>query len=136
MKLTIEKDGERLKRYAHVKPTRGWTAVVCGTACPGTERTCTREREHGGPHVAHGRFGKVLAVWYGGGDRGAPVERLKASIQSRAQRDLRSGGLVGILEELGRRVARVAEAVGEAAILILFLAMLGFAVYWMSLILG
>ena len=63
MRLTREEHPEAIKRYGHIKRARGWRVRPCAAKCPGTTRTCTRGEGHRGPHVAHGAFRKVVAVW-------------------------------------------------------------------------
>lgn len=65
MKLTVEQHPESIGRYGHVRPARG--GKVCRQLCPGTTRTCSQPRGHHGPHVAHGLFRMVVAVWDLGG---------------------------------------------------------------------
>ncbi|MGB1657818.1 MAG: hypothetical protein ACPHO4_10740, partial [Longimicrobiales bacterium] len=67
MRLTVEEHPEAIKRYAHLKPVRGFRARACYAGLPGTSRSCTRKTGHRGPHVAHGRFSRLLAVWDSGG---------------------------------------------------------------------
>ena len=66
MRLTVEHNREAIKRYRDVKLAPTWGTVRCRAKCPGTQRSCTLEVDHRGPHVAHGRFRKVVAVWDAG----------------------------------------------------------------------
>lgn len=72
MKLTIDRDKEALQRYRHLARAPAGVAA-CSARCPGTIWNCTLRRGHGGPHVSHGTFKRVLAVW----DKGAEVEKAK-----------------------------------------------------------
>ena len=54
---------EEIEKYEHIKPAPTFGPVRCFAKCPGTPRTCTLERGHAGPHVAHGFPKKVMAVW-------------------------------------------------------------------------
>lgn len=64
MRLTIEEHPQAVKRYGHIRPARAASTNACGAACPGEiGRTCTRPKGHRGPHVAHGWFRRILAVW-------------------------------------------------------------------------
>jgi len=71
MRLTVEEHPEAIRRYAHLKPARGFRALLCRAALAETGRSCTREAGHRGPHVAHGRFSRLLAVWESGGSSNA-----------------------------------------------------------------
>lgn len=134
MRLTVEKDPESIKRYRHIKPARGWRALACAARCPGTARTCTLHKGHRGPHVAHGMFKKVLAVWDANAEVRGSVERLRATVQTRARSGVRSRRPTAALGALWRGVVRIGDSIGDLALLVLFLAMVGFAIHWLSVI--
>lgn len=122
MKLTIEDHRETIKGYGHVKPAPMWGAVRCATRCPGAvSRICTLAVDHSGPHVAHGRFKKVVAVWDGG-----------AVVPSRS----RDEGPVSVFEALRGRLLGIMPSMEEGLLLILFLGMVGFVVDWTLRLLG
>jgi hypothetical protein len=135
VKLTIEGDRETIKRYAHVKPARGWGVHPCGARCPGDGRKCTLEEGHRGPHVAHGSFKKVVAVW--DADTGIDASRASAKKVLRARpsdgvrRAERAGG---VLRAVGRRLASMTDSIEEIALIVFFLGMLGFVVEWAIMI--
>jgi len=62
--LTRNENPEEIKKYSHIKP-----APLSIPHCfepfplPGTRMTCSLEPFHTGPHIAHGLFKKVYAVW-------------------------------------------------------------------------
>jgi hypothetical protein len=64
LRLTREENPEEIKQYSHIKPS-SLSTVRCFAAYPGTRMTCSLEKYHSGPHVAHGLFKKVYAVWEG-----------------------------------------------------------------------
>ena len=127
MKLTVEENREAIRRYRHVKPAPIWGAVRCSARCPGTRRSCTLERGHRGPHVAHGRFKKVVAVWDAGIKVRKSEEKAKRAVRATA-RDGWDGGLVAALVAFGGHVVRRAPTMEQVLLLILFLAMVGFAI--------
>jgi hypothetical protein len=134
MRLTLESDPESVKRYGHLKPVRGFGARPCSTRFPGSGRACTLARGHGGPHVAHGRLGKVLAVWDAAADvvptraaRPAPGSTGNVREDSRA---------VAILDRVRAVVAYVDVSVEGILLLVLFLAMVGFVIDWLFMIVG
>ena len=141
MRLTAEEHPEAIKRYAHVRPARGWRVRACGSRFDGTPLSCTRERGHRGPHVAHERFRRAVAVW----DAKAPSDssgliRRSPSVDPARTRGGRSPiGLpdrsVGLLQALRERLSRAMGSAEEIAFLIFFLAFVGFAVQWLLLIL-
>lgn len=133
MKLTIEKDSETIKRYAHIKPARGLGARPCRQQCPGTTRSCTLLRGHRGPHVAHGRLRRVVAVW-DGGDAATATATVTRSAKSRARNVLRTRKPGGALQSLWKMAVRAAGSLEEIALLIFFLAFVWFAIDWMLLI--
>jgi hypothetical protein len=143
MRLTLEEHREAIKRYRHVKPARGWRVSLCAARCPGLARSCTLEVGHRGPHVAHGFFRKVLAVW--ASDVGVPTPGELPARDSRGARPrgggpggpigLRPRAPVGILEALRERLVRIVSSADQIAFLIFFLAFVGFAVHWFVLIL-
>ena len=136
MRFTIEEHGERLKRFAHLKPARGLGARRCGAVFPGSVRACTRPLEHRGPHVCHGTFGKLLAAWEdetGSGpepSKAARENRLASArnraVERRAQTRRVSGApdSTGPLAALGRRALKLLSSPEELALLVLFLGLL------------
>ena len=143
MKLTIEDNRVAIKRYGHIKAARGFRARLCANRCPGTTRTCSRVRGHSGPHVAHGLFQKVVAVWDsgpGGPYAGEPARRLVEARGTSGVRDQRPVGMRvrrphGLVKTLWTRL-REMSSLEEAVFFLFFLAFVGFAVHWFWLILG
>jgi hypothetical protein len=137
MKLTIEENRETIKRYGHIKPAPRWGSVRCSAKCPGSSRTCTLEEDHRGPHVAHGRFQKVLAVWGEGVKVRKPENKPGRSVGASAGTPLRVGGWTDALAVFRNRlVRRLPFSIEEGFLLILALAMVGFALDWALRILG
>ena len=134
MRLTAERDPETIKRYGHIKPARGWGVHVCSARCPGTTRTCTLEAGHRGPHVAHGAFRKVVAVWDDGGMEAHPsVQRLRSSLEGRAASGVRKDDRESSVA-FWRQMVPSHFSVEEAALLALLLVVLGLAFYWLMLL--
>jgi hypothetical protein len=129
MRLTVEEHREAIKRYGHIRPARGLRASWCATRCPGTTRTCTRDRGHSGPHVAHGFLRRVLAVWDAGAavgprrEAGRPVSgaRARGGGLTRRPVGLRTRSPPGILETFRRIVVRAAASADEIFFIILFI---------------
>ena len=136
MKLTVEENRETIKRYGHIKPAPIWGSVRCSARCLGPPRTCTLEEGHRGPHVAHGWFKKVLAVWDSGIKARRSEEKAKRAVGAVARSGSRNVGLVAALKAFWRRVIRRAPPMEEALLLILALSMAGFAIDWALRILG
>ena len=135
MRLTIEERPETIKRYSHITPARGWRIRPCSAKCPGAPRSCTLERGHRGPHVAHGRFKRVVAVW----DSGAGPERsgvMGRTSTGKSPIGLRTNSSVGVLERVWRVVVRSLAAPEDLALFLLFLAFVWFAFEWLLLIIG
>lgn len=63
MILTRERDPQLIEQYSHIRPAPTWGPLRCFDRCPGSKRTCTLAKDHSGPHVSHGLFKKVMAVW-------------------------------------------------------------------------
>lgn len=135
MRITLEEDPEAIKRYDHVKPARGWGVRLCSAVCSGTPHRCTLAKSHRGPHVAHGRFGKVVAVWHAGVEVQGSRANTRRALEGLAGGSLRGEGRGGFLGALWDRVVR-ASSVEEIALFVLFLAMVGFAIDWLLMILG
>ena len=140
--MTAEEQPQAIKRYAHVPRAGGWNPTPCGSRLEGTARLCTRERGHSGPHVAHGAFRRILAVWDAAGGsaasrrlRGAHPEHPAPKRPRRRPVGLpsRAGDSASALRTWLSRTLASAE---EIAFLVFFLAFVGFAIYWLSLILG
>jgi hypothetical protein len=139
MKLTIEEDREALKRYAHLKRAgrpRAPDARPCLSMCPGTVRTCALERGHGGPHVAHGVFRRVVAVW----DVAAEPRRSKPGAWREKVMRYRprqpAPRLVRILEAVRDRFLALGTSLETVLFLVMFIAFAGFAIHWFLLFTG
>jgi len=129
MKLTLDKNRERIKRYSHIKPApRG--SVRCFTKCPGTLHTCTLKKGHAGPHVSHGRLKRVVAVWEGRVNAPTMPKRVGRTVAATPRRDLRTRGLVPALKAFWGRVSRRTPSLEEVFLLVLALSMAGFAIDW------
>lgn len=141
MKLTIEEDRERIKRYGHIRPAPIWGPARCSARCPGNPRSCTLEVDHRGPHVAHGWFNKVVAVWDEGikgrrSDARKAVERAGSPSGSVARRSTRNRGPLASSGGFWGRVRRRAPSMEGALLVILALGMVGFAIETALRILG
>jgi hypothetical protein len=136
MRLTVEEHREAIKRYGHIKPARGWKDTSCSSRCPGTARTCSRIRGHSGPHVAHGLFQKVVAVWDPDGTPRSPGTVVRRASEERARMGGRPRRPFTILAALRDGVIRTISSMEEILFLVFFLAFLGFAIHWLLLIAG
>ncbi|HUG35994.1 MAG TPA: hypothetical protein VML54_03530 [Candidatus Limnocylindrales bacterium] len=142
MRLIADEHPEAIKRYDHVRPATGRGGRRCGTRCDGTPLSCTRERGHGGPHVAHARFRRVVAVWdaKAGAAAPGPPRHAPEAPPARTRAAQRPVGLpdrsTGLLQALRARLARALASAEEIVFLIFFLAFVGFAVHWLLLITG
>ena len=136
MRLTFAEDRETIRRYSHIKPARGWKTKACSKTCRGTAHTCTLAKDHRGPHVAHGLFKKVVAVWYSGTEAQAPGEAVSRASGARARSGRRNRRQVGTLEALRGHFVSTISSLDELVFLIFFLAFVGFAIHWFLLILG
>ncbi len=136
MKLTIEENREAIKRYRHIKPASHPGSIPCSASCPGTSRTCTLKRGHAGPHIAHGMFKRVVAVW----DRGYKVAAQNVTTVRHLRPDppLRknTGGFFTTLRDLRKSIARREHYIEAALFLVFGLAMVGFAIDWALRIMG
>ena len=135
VRLRVEEHARAIRRYRHVKPARGGSAK-CSLRCPGTSHTCTLAKGHRGPHVAHGSFRKVVAVW----DSGARAEPAARTVHrgsgAKAPIGLRSRRPAGLLEVFRALLARAVSSGEELVLAICFLAFVWFAIDWILLILG
>lgn len=144
MRLTVEENRQAIKRYGHIKPARGKGAALCAAKCPGTTRRCTLSRDHRGPHVAHGWFKRVVAVWDSGAKDRSTTGLERATSGTAARRDARSkrpiglrvGRPAGVLEPLKRRLLDIVSSVEQLVFVILFIAFVGFAIHWIVLMAG
>ena len=127
MKLTIKDNRERIKRYSHIKPApRG--SARCFTKCPGTLHTCTLQKGHSGPHVAHGRFNKVVAVWEEGIKPHPVQKRARKALRVARQKGPRSGAIAATWAAFRSLIARRGLSVEEVFLLVLAISMAGFAI--------
>ena len=140
MRLTAKDHPESIRRFAHIRPVRG--GAVCGARWTATEHACTREARHRGPHVAHGRLRRVMAVWDTGREATGsllPVPSADSSPRAPVGRGrpvgLKAGGERGTLRGLGRTLLRMIVDIEELALLLMFLAFVYFALDWLKIIL-
>ena len=136
MKLTIEENPERIRRFSHIKPAPRWGVALCSASCPGVPRTCTLKRGHAGPHVAHGAFRRVVAVWDKGIKLRKVEEKNKRAVRTTVRSDTGEGGPVAALWALWGRIARKEQSMEEVFLLLFALSMVGFAIDWAARILG
>ena len=137
MKLTVKEDRETIKRYGHIKPAPIWGSVRCSAKCPGTLHACTRKKGHTVPHVAHGTFKRVVAVWWDKGIKArTSEEKAKRAVGAIARNGSRDGGLVAALKAFRGRVIPREHHLEEVFLIILALSMVGFAIDWALRILG
>jgi len=150
MRLTVEEHPEAIKRYAHLKPARGFRARSCHAGLSGTGRTCTRETGHRGPHVAHGRFSRLLAVWDSGGGSGggaSPGRHRTETSRTRAQRGahhrrlgqrrpmgLKDRDTPSLPGRVLREVLRFLKSPDELAFVFLFFLFVYWGIQWMIMI--
>ncbi len=141
MRLTVEEHPQAIKRYGHVSPARPWKAL-CAERLPEGTRLCSREAAHRGPHVSHGRFRKVVAVWDAQAVAQAPAKAARAGAVRRDRPPRESP--IGLPESapdaplrwLWKRASSVVGSAEELTFLIFFVAFVGFAIYWFLLLLG
>ncbi|MGD8322627.1 MAG: hypothetical protein PVJ02_19405 [Gemmatimonadota bacterium] len=136
MRLTARDDPAGVKRYSHVRRARGWRVDPCSAPCPGTGYRCTREKDHRGPHVAHGWLGKVTAVWDGGGELRSSTERMRRALEASRHGQVRREKPEGSLAVVFSHIGRFLSSVDHVAFLILLLAFIGFAIQWFMMVRG
>jgi len=140
LRLTVEENRETIKRYAHVKPVPFWGTRRCSAQCPGSSRTCTLEKGHRGPHIAHGLFRRVLAVWELRDDprvSRAIASRMKKKPARPAPRPvLPDGGPVALLKAFWDRIRVYIPPIEEILLIALGLMMFWFAIDTALRILG
>lgn len=151
MKLTREQQPEALKRFRHLEPAR-WGAERCGRRLGRSKRTCTLRKGHRGPHAAHGLFGRLQAVWEGGGASAGAAAGARMSEGGRTSkgaggspergrrvgprrpvgvRRREEGGALAGLKAVGAWIGDHAE---EILLLTFFVAFVWFAVDWLMII--
>jgi hypothetical protein len=144
MKFTVEENREAIKRYRHIKPAKGRRSRPCSATCPGTVRTCAREKGHRGPHVAHGWRRNVVAVWDSGTGAQASAEavsraskpRKGSAVGTRRPVGLRTRAPGGALQAIKDLVVGAFSSAEEIAFIILFIVFVKFGFDWLMLILG
>ena len=128
MHLTRKRDGARIDRFDHLERARR-VGRRCGAEEPEATRTCTRPREHRGPHAAHGAFGRVLAVWEPDARELRPSsESVSNRAAARGDRVARGEDVPGPLARLSARVTRVLSSPEELAMALLFLGLVAWGV--------
>jgi hypothetical protein len=135
LRLTVEDNPEAVKRYRHIKPASVLRKRPCATVWRDQRHTCTREKGHRGPHVAHSLFRQVVAVWESVGAREVVGEAVGRKSQARTRNDLRGRpvGLRGkssgsVLKILVGLVRRAISSPDEIAFVLLFAVFVWFAI--------
>ena len=125
MRLTVEEHPETIKRYGHIRPGSFWAGTLCAARCPGTARSCTLTKAHRGPHVAHGPFKKVVAVWDREEGRKPAKRPAGRGVKARSQAavDSAAGQALAALRGLGVRLTASFDEV------LMFVFFIGFAVF-------
>ena len=130
MSPSVEERDEKLERYRHIEAMPIWSRGRCGHRAPGLLRTCTRRRGHGGPHVAHTVFGRVVAVWEA--DTRALTERAKKNAPPARRRAIRLRER-SFLDAVKNHLPSSLE---EVFLLVLFVGMVVFVIDWTLRMLG
>jgi len=130
MKLTIEENRETIKRYSHIRQPFLWGSLRCSAWCPGTSRNCTLGKGHKGPHVAHGRFRNVVAVWDGKSKFRKSDVGVSRDVGDVTPRGLRGSGLLPALMAFRSRIVRRAPSIEEVVFLVFALGMVWFVIDW------
>lgn len=127
MRLTREEHPESLKRYRHIKRS-GRGQKVCYQLCPGSARTCGRQKGHRGPHAAFGLFRRVLAVWDVGGSEASAPPPAPVRARGRTPIGLRSQRPDSPFDLAKTLVRSAFSSPEELAWFIFFLTFVGFAI--------
>ena len=136
MKLTIEDNPEAIKRYRHIRPAPRAGTIPCSVGCPGTTRTCTQKRGHGGPHIAHGRFKRVEAVWDRGAQISSPRLPMKKVTKTLKERERGGSGFLAGLRSAWKAIVPKEHFIEEALLILFALGMVWFAIDWALRIIG
>lgn len=130
MKLTIEENRETIKRYSHIKRPILVGSVRCSAWCPGTARNCSLAKGHKGPHVAHGFFRNVVAVWDERSKFRKPDLGKTRGVVDGTPRSPWGQGLLPALAALRSRIVRRAPSIEETVFLVFALGMVWFVIDW------
>lgn len=130
MRLTRSEHGDQVDRFAHLEKARRLRGESrCGEELQGVVKACTRPVGHRGPHVAHGRGSKVLAVWEADASASRPRgegERSGPGVPMRpGERSLDAPGPLG---RMWGAILRALSSPEALALIVLFLGMVAFAV--------
>ena len=136
MRLTIEDHPERIKRYGHIKPAPSWGSGRCSAKCPGTSRTCSLLKRHTGLHVAHEGFRKVVAVWDDRAEAPGPGQVVKKALRRVPGSGSGDKGSLFAPGAFRKRLMARIPSIEEVFLLVLGLAMAGFAIDWALRIIG
>ena len=136
MRFTREQNPDAIERYAHVRPARGRRANRCGVGFPGGTRSCTLARGHNGPHVAHGRWRRVVAVWSDEGRAIRPPRSRSVAAASSRTRFTDIGPLAALDWFWRRLTLRTEHFLEEIVFFVLFIGMVGFVIDWALRMLG
>ena len=131
MKITIEENREAIKRYRHIKPAPTRGSALCSVRCPGTVRTCTLKKGHAGFHVAHGPFKKVVAVWDQGIRAGKHDDWAEKKALEISNKRLQDPGMMEAWKSTWGSIIQRSPSMEEMFLLVLSVAMVGFAVHWL-----
>ncbi len=126
MRVTRSEHPERIGRFAHI-PRAPKGRARCGAECPGTGDLCSRGRAHPGPHVAHGRLGRVRAAWDSTSE-GAPLSRSPIDPGYRGPRVPKDSERTSPVATWLRD--RFLASFPETVMLIFFIAFICFSIVW------
>jgi len=130
MKLTVEENRETIKRYNHIKRPVLWGSVRCSAWCPGTSRNCSLAQGHKGPHVAHGFFRNVVAVWDGKAKLRQSEVSASREVAEVTPEGHREKALWPALMAFRSRIVRRVPSMEEAIFLVFALGMVWFVIDW------
>ena len=147
MRLTARDNPETIRRYQHLRPA-GWGRARCGARAVEVGHVCGRERDHRGPHAAHGAWRRVTAVWEAGSREGSsgtfsPVRHPTPRAASRRRpaatrpvglRGAAAGASDGWLTRAAWRLLSMVLDIEELALFLMFVAFVYFAIDWLAII--
>ena len=96
----------------------------CRNRCRGTRHTCALPRNHLGPHMARGIFGRIVATW------DLSIGAQEAQVALGQQERSKDGHHVGAPAESTRTVTRRRRSIDQILFLGFLLAFIAFAIQW------
>lgn len=110
---------------------------VCSIRRRGTRHTCSLPRNHDGPHISRGLFGRTVAEWESSATAAGPSVRRgqvrkgrNAGLGNTRPTELRTSNPANVFTVPWSRLVGATPPIDQLVFLIFLIAFIGFAIQW------